>query len=159
YRALGEAAGHGPFEPARRRHIENALRDFRLSGVELPPSQRVRFKDIEDELAQLAARIEDNVLDATNDFALYVDDAAELDGVPADVLAAAAEASAADGRSGWKLTLHMPCYLPVLQHAARRELRQTLYRALAIRASELGNPEWDNTPLIRRILDLRQELA
>ena len=158
YRALAEGAG-GPLEPARRRHIENALRDFCLSGVELPPPERARFKEIEDELAQLAARVEDNVLDATNDYALYVDDAAELAGVPADVLAAAAEGAAADGRSGWKLTLHMPCYLPVLQHAATRGLRQTLHRAFAVRASELGKAEWDNTPLIGRILLLRQELA
>jgi oligopeptidase A len=159
YRALADAAEHEQIEPARRRHIENALRDFRLAGAELPQPERARFKAIEEELAQLSARFEDNVLDATNDYALYIDDAAELAGVPADVLATAAEAATANGKSGWKLTLHMPCYLPVLQHAGKRELRETLYRAFVVRASEFGKAEWDNTALIRRILELRQEHA
>ena len=159
YRALAETARHEPSDPARRRHIDNALRDFRLAGVELPPPERTRFKAIEEELAQLAARFEDNVLDATNDYALYIDDAAKLAGVPADVMAAAADAAVADGKSGWKLTLRMPCYLPVLQYAADRNLRETLHRAFAVRASEFGKPEWDNTALIRRILELRREHA
>src|SRR5262249_44170037 len=111
------------------------------------------------ELAGLSARFEDNVLDATNDYALYLDDADELAGVPAEVLAAAGEAARADGRSGWKLTLRMPCYGPVMQYARKRELRGNLHRAFAVRASELGRPEWDNTALIRRILELRQEQA
>ena len=159
YRALADTAGDERSEPARRRHIENALRDFRLAGAELPPPERTRFKAIEEELAQLAARFEDNVLDAANDYALYIDDAAELAGVPADVIAAAADAAVADGKSGWKLTLRMPCYLPVLQYAEQRHLRETLHRASIVRASEFGKPEWDNTALIRRILELRQEHA
>ena len=99
------------------------------------------------------------MLDATNDYALYIDDAALLAAVPADVIAAAADAAVVDGKSGWKLTLRMPCYLPVLQYAADRNLRETLHRAFAVRASEFGKPEWDNTALIRRIVELRQEHA
>ena len=159
YRALAAEAEREAIEPERRRHIENALRDFRLSGAELPAPEQARFKEIDEELAGLSARFEDNVLDATNDYALYVDDADELAGVPAEVLASASEAARADGRTGWKLTLRMPCYRPVMQYAGKRALRATLHRAFAVRASELGPSELDNTALIRRILELRQEQA
>jgi oligopeptidase A len=158
-RALAAGVDFGRLEPDQRRSIENELRDFRLAGAELAVDEKARFKQIEEELANLAARFEDNVLDATNDYALYVDDAAELTGVPADVLAAANEAASRDGRSGWKLTLRMPCYQPVLQYADNRDLRETLYCAFAVRASEFGNPECDNTALISRILKLRHEAA
>ncbi|HEX8009483.1 MAG TPA: M3 family metallopeptidase [Casimicrobiaceae bacterium] len=159
FRALAAAAGSSDLDGPQRRLIDNELRDFRLSGAELPAAAKARFKALEEELASLAARFEENVLDATNDYGLYVEAAERLAGVPADVLAAAHEAAAQDGRSGWKLTLRMPCYQPVLQYADDRELREQLYRASAIRASEFGKPEWDNTAVIRRILELRREAA
>jgi len=159
YRGLAAAPGFGELERARRRLIENELRDFRLSGAELDAAAKARFKAVEEELASLAARFEDNVLDTTNDYGLYVEDATKLAGVPEDVLAAAREAAEQDGRAGWKLTLRMPCYQPVLQYADNRALRETLYRASAVRASEFGKPEWDNTAVVRRILELRREAA
>ncbi len=159
YRALAAAPGFQDLERAKRRLIENELRDFRLAGAELDAAAKARFKAVEEELASLAARFEDNVLDATNDYGLYIDDAATLAGVPADVLAAAREAAAQEARLGWKLTLRMPCYHPVMQYADNRDLRETLYRAYAVRASEFGKPEWDNTDPIRRILELRREAA
>ena len=159
YRALAESPDFARLEPARKRLIENELRDFRLAGAELDAAAKARFKAVEEELANLAARFEDNVLDATNDYGLYVENEAELAGVPADVLAAAREAAAEDGRSGWKLSLRMPCYLPVMQYAENRALRETLHRAFATRASEFGKPEWDNSELIGRILKLRREAA
>ena len=159
FRALAANADFGRLEPGQRQLIENDLRDFRLAGVELNASGKTRFKEIEEELAGLAARFDDNLLDATNDYALYVEDADDLAGVPADVLAAAQEAAAQEGRSGWKLTLRMPCYQPVLQYAHNRSLRAALHRAFAVRASEFGRPAWDNTPLIQRILELRLEAA
>ena len=159
FRALAKAPEAASFDAATRTMIEHALRDFRLSGVELPPTQKARFKTVDEELASLGSRFEDNVLDATNDYALFIEDAADLAGVPADVLAAAAEAAAADGRSGWKLTLRMPCYLPVMQYADNRRLRERLYHAFSVRASEFGPAQWDNTALIDRILELRREHA
>ena len=159
FRALAKAPEAASFDAAMRTMIEHALRDFRLSGVELPPAQKARFKTVDEELASLGSRFEDNVLDATNDYALLIEDAADLAGVPADVLAAAAEAAAADGRSGWKLTLRMPCYLPVMQYADNRRLREKLYHAFSVRASEFGPAQWDNTALIDRILELRREHA
>ena len=159
YRALADSPGFASLSPARRRIVENALRDFRLGGAELAESAKARFRALQEELAALASRFQDNVLDATNDFALFETDPAHLAGIPADVLEAARAAAAADGREGWKLTLHMPCYLPVLQYADHRPLREAMYRAFVTRASEFGRPEWDNTPLIARILEKRAEVA
>jgi oligopeptidase A len=159
YRELALSAGFANTDPARRRVVDNALRDFRLSGAELAPERKARFKTIEDELATLCARFADNLLDATNGYALYVDDASRLAGIPPDVVATARAAAQADGKPGWKLTLHMPSYLPVLQYADDRSLREALYRAYATRASEFGNPAWDNGPLADRILALRAESA
>ncbi|MCX8116212.1 MAG: M3 family metallopeptidase, partial [Burkholderiaceae bacterium] len=117
------------------------------------------FKAIQEELSALSARFEENILDATDAFALYVEDEHRLAGIPPDVLQAAREAAEKDGKPGWKFTLHFPSYLPVLQYADDRTLREELYYAYATRASEFGKPEWDNTPIIKRILQLRQEAA
>ncbi len=160
YRALAGAPAFATSEPAQRRAIENELRDFRLGGAELPEADKARFKALQEELSALSSTFEDNVLDATNDWALFVEDESELAGVPDDVLRALRAEAAAEGRSGCKLTLRMPSYLPVMQYARNRELRSTLHRAYSTRASELGaRPDWDNTPVIRRILALRQEEA
>jgi oligopeptidase A len=159
FRALSVSPESSAFAPAQRRVIGNALRDFRLSGVDLPPADKARFKAVDEELAALSSRFADNVLDATGDWSLLIEDAEELAGVPTDVMAAAEAAAAADGKKGWKLTLHMPSYLPVMQYADSRRLRETLYHAFAVRASEFGPAAWDNTPLIRRILELRREHA
>jgi oligopeptidase A len=160
YRALAASDGFAALDAAQRKAIENELRDFRLGGVELPAERKARFKAIAEELSGLSAKFDDNLLDATNAWSLVVVREEDLAGIPADVLAEAREAAAADGAAGWKLTLRMPCYLPVLQYADNRELRATLHRAYFTRASELGaKPEWDNTPVIARILALRREAA
>jgi len=160
YRALAAAPEFARLDAAKRRLVDNALRDFRLSGAELPDDRKARLKEVEEELAALSAKFDDNVLDATNDWALYVGDASDLAGVPADVVAEARAAAQAEGKPGWKLTLRMPCYLPVMQYADNRALRATLHRAYATRASDLGEkPGWDNTAVIDRILTLRQEAA
>jgi oligopeptidase A len=143
--------------PARRRILDNEVRDFRLSGAELPEEQKPRFKEIQEELASLSAKFSENVLDATNAFAEYVTDEALLAGLPEDSIEAAREAAQRDDREGWKFTLHMPSYLPVMQYADNRDLRARMYRASATRASEFGDAVRDNTPLIDRILSLRAE--
>jgi oligopeptidase A len=147
---------------ARRRHVELELRDFRLGGAELPPPEKARFLQIQEELAKLASKFADNVLDATNAFGLYVTDRNELSGIPEDVLTTAREAAQKEGREGWKLTLHMPCYYPVIQYADHHGLRARMYKANVTRASgesEAGKPEWNNDANIARILELRSEAA
>jgi oligopeptidase A len=143
----------------QKKIIENELRDFRLGGAELAAQEKARFKEIRARLDQLSSRFNDNVLDATNAFSHLVTDAAELAGVPEDVLEAARSAAASEQKEGWKLTLHMPSYLPVMQYADNHELRSLMYRAYTTRASELGAVEWDNTALIDEILKLRKQAA
>jgi oligopeptidase A len=157
YKALRESAEYATLSPARQRILDNEVRDFRLSGAELPEDQKPRFKEIQEELAALSAKFSENLLDATNAFAEYVTDEALLAGLPEDSIEAAREAAQRDERDGWKFTLHMPSYLPVMQYADNRDLRARMYRAYATRASEFGEAERDNTPLIARILALRAE--
>ncbi|CAG0985945.1 oligopeptidase A [Methylophilaceae bacterium] len=159
FRALRASDAYQQLNAAQRKIVENELRDFRLGGAELPDDKKARFKEIQESLSRLAARFEENLLDTTNDYAHYVEDVAELKGIPEDALQAAQEAAQTDGKPGYKFTLHFPSYMPALQYAENRALRETLYRAYATRASEFGKAEWDNTSLISDILKLRREAA
>jgi oligopeptidase A len=158
YKALGDSKEFSSLSKARKKIVENALRDFRLGGAELPPEKKKRYAEIQDELARLSAKFSENVLDATNAFSIFIDKT-QVSGLPEDVLEAAREAAQKDGKDGWKFTLHMPSYLPVMQYADDRALREKLYHAGSTRASEFGRPEWDNAPLIARIVPLRREIA
>ena len=158
YRTFKADASYAQLAPARRKLVDNALRDFRLGGAELPADLKPRYAAIQDELASRSAKFSENVLDATNAFSLFVDEES-IPGIPKDVLDSAREAAQKDGKPGWKFNLQMPSYFPVMQYAEDRALRETLYRASATRASEFGKPEWDNTPLIAHILKLRKEDA
>lgn len=169
YRAIQTSAEFKSLNQAQQKIINNEVRDFKLGGAELPTDQKARFKAINEELSKLAAKFEENVLDTTNEYALYEADETKLTGIPADVLQAAKEAAEADksaaeagnekNNAGYKFTLHFPSYIPVLQYADNRNLRETLYRAYATRASEFGKAEFDNTPIIKQLLKLRDEVA
>ena len=160
YRALRAAPSFASLEAAQRKLIENELRDFKLGGAELPDAGKARLKAVHEELADLSTRFDEHLLDATNAWALFLDREADLTGIPSDVLAEARSAAEADGRPGWKLTLRMPCYLPVLRYAQNRDLRRRMHEGYATLASELGaSPEWDNGPVVERILLLRREMA
>ena len=139
----------------------NALRNFVLGGAELQGEARKRFAEIQERQAELSQKFSENTLDATDAWAYYASEA-ELEGVPADVLQAARAAAEADGKAGFKLTLKMPCYLPVMQFARQGGLREKLYRAYTTRASDQAEGEgrkYDNSGNIREILALRQEEA
>ncbi len=159
FKALAASPEYAGLSAARRRIVDNELRDFRLGGAELPEAQKARFKAIQEELAKLSARFEENLLDATNAWSKLVTDENVLEGVPEDVKRMFAEQAQADGKPGWKLNLQAPSYLPVMQFCANRSLREEMYRAYVTRASEFGPAELDNTPLITRIVRLRQEAA
>jgi oligopeptidase A len=159
FKALRASADYATLTPARRRIIENDLRDFRLSGAELPEEHKPRFKEIQEAMSALAAKFSENLLDATNAHAEWINDETGLAGLPDDVKAAARNAAEQDGKPGWKFTLRAPSYIPVMQYADNRDLRARIYRAYATRAAEQGKPEWDNGPLIDKILALRAEEA
>ena len=134
-----------------------AVRNFVLSGAELQGEARTRFAAIQERQAELSQQFSEHALDATDVYA-YFATADEMAGIPDDVQQAAAQAAQAEGKNGlFKLTLKMPCYLPVMQFAHSSALRETLYRAYVTRASELGDPKFDNTPLMHEILALRLE--
>jgi oligopeptidase A len=159
YRAIERSATFQSLPPVRRRVVANAVRDFRLGGAELSPQKKARYAAIEEELAQLSQKFSEHVLDATNDFVLDISDVNDLHGLPDDALAAAKARADQAGVVGYRITLHMPSYLAVMQFANDRALREKVYAANAKRASEFGKPEQDNGPLIARILALREELA
>ncbi|MCU0804075.1 MAG: M3 family metallopeptidase, partial [Burkholderiales bacterium] len=185
YKTLAASPEFATLSPAQQRILENEIRDFRLSGAELPPAEKKRFAEIMEALARLSTEFSEHLLDATNAFALYIGDAAALAGIPEDALEAARESAAKDGNRGWKFTLQAPSYLPVMQYADNRALREVVYRAYVTRASEeyaealaharglqanAGGVDseppaeqavagWNNTPLIGEILKLRREAA
>ncbi len=159
YRAIKNSTDFAKLNQAQQKIINNEVRDFKLGGAELPSDKKARFKVINEELSKLEAKFEENVLDTINEYALFEADETRLAGIPEDVLHAAKTAAEAEEKSGYKFMLHFPSYIPVLQYADNRELRETLYRAYATRASEFGKPEFDNTPMIAQILKLRDEEA
>ncbi|HEX8602371.1 MAG TPA: M3 family metallopeptidase, partial [Pseudoduganella sp.] len=164
YKALQAAPEFATLSPARKRIIENAIRDFRMGGAELPAEQKERFGDIQEEHAATSTRFSENVLDATNDWKLLVEDEAELSGLPDDVKHAARMLAEKNGKAGWQFTLHFPSYYPILQFADNRALREKVYRANATKASELGDvfserDKWDNSANIVKLLQLRAEEA
>src|SRR5450759_4408388 len=239
-KALRNSTEFAGLSTARKKIIENELRDFRLGGAELPDAQKARYLQIQERLAELSSRFSDNLLDATNDYTLVIENSPssqpsdettshstkpasgqvagypeggrsdrtssackipdELSGLPDDVLQAAQEAAQVDAKvlqnanpiskvkqggderttqavliprlgvskeanavspmkSGWLFTLKAPSYMPVMQYADNRDLREKMYRASGTRASEFGKTEWDNTALMDEIVKLRGEEA
>ena len=143
----------------QRQAHKNAVRNFVLSGAELQGQDRVRFAQIQERQAELSQKFSENALDATEAFAYYAQ-LADLDGVPQDVIDAALSQALAESQSGYKLTLKMPSYLPVMQFARSSALRETLYRAYNTRASDQSNHEhsqFDNSAIMAEILALRLE--
>ncbi len=163
YKALRDSAEYATLSVEQKKVVDNEVRDFRLSGAELPEEQKPRFQAIMEELSQLSAKFAENLLDATNAFAEIITDEAQLAGLPDYAREAAREVAEKAGLEGWKFTLHAPSYGPVMQYADNRELRARMYRAYATRAAEFhdgsSKPEWDNTPIIQRMLELREEDA
>ena len=142
----------------QRQAHRNAVRNVVLGGADLQGEAKERYARIQERQAELSQKFSEHALDATDAFAYYAD-ASELEGLPEDVVSAARAAAEAEGKAGYKLTLKMPCYLPVMQFAKRSDLRERLYRAYGTRASDLGDPAFDNTALIAEILALREEEA
>jgi oligopeptidase A len=165
YKAIAASPAFASLSAERKKILENALRDFRLSGAELPEDEKPRFTEIQEQQAALAKAFSDHVLDATNAYAYIAKTEEELAGLPEDVVTAAREAAAAARLEGWKFTLHFPSYFPVMQYAQHRPMRETMYRAYVTRASELGGaygggkPEWDNSDNMTALLKLRREEA
>jgi oligopeptidase A len=157
YQSLKDSEAFKSLTSSQKRIIDNVLREFKLGGAELNETDKKRFKAIQEKLAKLSTQFEENILDATNEFSIFVDNLDELRGIPEENIRKALADAKEDKREGYKFTLHFPSYLPVMQYADSRPLREKLYHAYATRASELTSPKFDNTKLIEEILALRYE--
>lgn len=158
YRRIAETRG---LNPSQEKVLENALREFRLAGVDLAPGDKSRFKEISKRLAELQATFSENVLDATQGWKKHVSDVQRLSGLPESVLALAADAAQRENLAGWMLTLEFPSYNPVMTYADDENLRRELYEAYSTRASDQGPNAhtWDNSTVIEEIMRLRHERA
>lgn len=161
YKQLAESEEFGSYNPAQRKTITDALRDFELSGIGLAAEQQQRYGEIVKRLSELSSQFSNNVLDATLAWQKHISDVEELTGLPESALAAAKQAAQQKDLDGYLLTLEFPSYLPVMTYADKRELREEMYRAFCTRASEQASTKqkFDNTAIIEEELQLRSELA
>ncbi|MCB1853869.1 MAG: oligopeptidase A [Halieaceae bacterium] len=160
YLQISESPEFTALDAARRKALENVLRDFRLAGVALPPEQKARYAELRKRLSELGSRFSDNVLDATNAWSKQVDKE-QLRGLPETALASARQAAERAGLEGYLINLEFPSYYPVLTYCDDAGLREEVYRANCTRASDEGPNagQWDNSALIEETLALRHELA
>lgn len=161
YKALKEGSDFSTYSTAQQKVIQNALRDFHLSGVDLPEEKQKRYGEIQQRLSELCSKFSENVLDATNAWSKHIKDVEELKGVPENSLLGFEHAAQEKSLEGYWLTLDIPCYIAVMTYCENTALRQEMYEAFTTRASELGPHagQWDNNPLMVEILGLRHELA
>ena len=161
YRSLKEGAAFETLSVPQRKAVDNALRDFELSGIGLSADKQQRYGEIVARLSELGSTYSNKVLDATMGWSKLITDEAELSGLPESALAQAQAMAQAKEQDGWLLTLDMPSYLPVLTYADNRALREEMYRAFATRASDQGPNagKWDNSEVMAETLALRHELA
>jgi oligopeptidase A len=161
YGAIANSAQFSELDTAQQKVIRDALRDFRLSGVDLPEDKKARFKAIQQQLSSLTSKFSDNVLDATQAWKKHITDESALRGLPESAMAMAQQTAQAEQQSGWMLTLEFPCYFAVMTYAQDRELRKELHDAYVTRASDQGPNagQWDNSQLMEEILALRYEKA
>lgn len=153
FKIIKNSAEFDTLSPAQQTKLNHDLRDFVLSGAELPPEQQAELAQLQTEGAQLGAKFAQNVQDATDAFGIYFDDAAPLAGIPEDFIAMFAAAAQSEGKTGYKIGLQIPHYLAVIQYADNRELREQIYRAYVTRASELSDEgKFDNTANVEQTL-------
>jgi oligopeptidase A len=161
YRQIADGEEYQRLNIAQKKVIDNTLRDFRLSGIELDQAKRDRYKELQQSLSKLSAQYSDNVLDATNAWSKQVTDEALLAGLPESARSLAQQTAAQRDLDGWVFTLEFPSYFPILTYADNRELREELYTAYTTRASDQGPHagQWDNTDTMEQIMALRHEAA
>ena len=161
YKAYKYVADNDPaLDEEQKKVLENAIRDFHLSGVDLPEDKKARFKEIDQQLSKLSSEYSENLLDATNDWVKQINDEAELSGLPESAMALARQNAQERELDGWVLTLDFPSYYPVMTYGDNQALREEVYRAYNTRASDQSDkPEWDNSEIMEQTLALRHEQA
>ena len=161
YKVIADSNEFATLDSAQKKIIQNALRDFRLSGVDLDNEKKQRYKEISQELSRLASNYEENLMDATNAWSKVIRNEQDLAGLPPSALAQAKQTAESQDQDGWMITLQFPSYQAIMTYADDRELRREHYEAYATRASDQAsdNEQWDNSLLMEQILALRHEKA
>ena len=161
YKVIADSNEFATLDSAQKKIIQNALRDFRLSGVDLDNEKKQRYKEISQELSRLASNYEENLMDATNAWKKVIRNEQDLAGLPPSALAQAKQTAESQDQDGWMITLQFPSYQAIMTYADDRELRREHYEAYATRASDQAsdNEQWDNSLLMEQILALRHEKA
>ena len=161
YQSIADSDEFATLDIAQQKIIHNALRDFKLSGVDLDNEKKQRYKEISQELSSLCSKYEENLLDATNAWTKHISNVLDLAGLPESALAQARQTAASQGKDGWMITLQFPSYQAVMTYADDRELRREHYEAFSTRASDQGPQagQWDNSSIMEQILALRHEKA
>ena len=161
YQAIKDSPEFTKLDTAQKKIVDNALRDFHLSGIDLPVEEKKRFREIRQQLSKLTSKYEENVLDATQAWSKHITDKNLLAGLTESALAMAKQAAEAKELEGWLFTLNFPSYYAVISYADDRALREEMYQAYATRASDQGPNagEFDNSEVMEDILGLRHELA
>ena len=161
YKSIKDSPEFDTLDTAQKKIIDNALRDFHLSGIDLPVEKKKRYREIKQQLSKLTSKYEENILDATQAWSKHITDEKLLSGLPDSALAMAKQAAEAKELDGWLFTLNFPSYYAVLSYADDRALREEMYQAYSSRASEQGPNagEFDNSEIMEDILSLRHELA
>ena len=160
YKSIADSPQFAHLDEARQKALHDALRDFHLSGVDLPPEKKARFKAIQQELSQLQSRFEENLLDATNAWYKHFEDATVLGGLPQTALDLGQQNAGHRNVEGYVFNLEFPSYYAIMTYADDRQLRREFYTAYTTRASDQApHPEWDNSETMERILRLRHEAA
>ncbi|MEN8763723.1 MAG: oligopeptidase A [Thiogranum sp.] len=160
-KSIAESPEFAHLDRAQKKSIENRLRDFKLTGIELDADAQQRFKHIQQRLAELQAKFQENLLDATNNWKKHITDEALISGLPETAKSLSRQTAEQENLKGWVLTLDFPSYFPVITYADTRSLREELYTAYVTRASDTGPDAglWDNSEAMEEILELRHELA
>jgi len=161
FKALKDSAEYSKLNQAQQREIDDALRDFELSGVALSAEKKQRYAEIQTRMAALASEFSNHLLDATESWFYLVTDAEQLSGLPDSAIEAAAELAKEHDQQGWRFTLDIPSYLPVMTYADNAALREQMYKAFVTRASDVGPQagQFDNTEIMNETLQLRHEVA
>ncbi len=159
YKALQDVKDFNSWPEARRRVIDYAIRDFKLSGVALPAAKKKQYKELQTKLSECTTQFEHHLMDAIDAWSYHTEKQDELEGIPEVVLAASVEKAKAKGRTGYLFGIDAPTYIAVMSHAKNPELRKHFYRAYVTRASELGDIKFDNSKLMVEILKLKQQEA
>ena len=159
FKALKSSSIYKSFNDAKKKVINDELLGFELGGVDLPKNKKDEFKKIKEELSSLTSKFEENLLDATNNFQLHITDPIKISGLPEDIIAMVKNNAEQKKLDGWLFTLDFPCYIPTLQYADDRDLREKMYHGYSTKASELGDTLLDNSENINNILISKSKLA